>query len=61
MSSMSTIRADIIDQGGREILIDQIAPGKKPTALEGFMVDCFNLNYNGSVYGPKLHTHSIRR
>jgi hypothetical protein len=42
---MSTIGADFINQGGREILIDQIAPGKKPTALEGFMVDCFNLNY----------------
>ncbi|KUJ07778.1 uncharacterized protein LY89DRAFT_660043 [Mollisia scopiformis] len=47
--------------GGREILIDKIDPVKKPTPLEGFMVDCYNLNYNGSVYGPKLYTHSIRR
>ncbi|KAN0108850.1 hypothetical protein V8E51_008592 [Hyaloscypha variabilis] len=47
--------------GGREILIDKIEPSKKPVPLDGFMLDCYNLNFNGSVYGPKLHTHSIRR
>lgn len=55
------LHADIVDQGGREILIDKIEPTKKPVPLDGFMLDCYNLNYNGSVYGPKLHTHSIRR
>jgi Domain of unknown function (DUF7025) len=60
-NSMFTFQADVGDQGGREILIDKIEPTKKPTPLDGFMLDCYNLNYNGSVYGPKLHTHSIRR
>jgi hypothetical protein len=55
------LHADMGDQGGREILIDKIEPSKKPVPLDGFMLDCYNLTFNGSVYGPKLHTHSIRR
>jgi hypothetical protein len=61
LTPLIVIHAENGNQGGREILIDKIEPSKKPTPLDGFVVDCYNLNYNGSVYGPKLHTHSIRR
>jgi hypothetical protein len=61
LANQVRLHADMVDQGGREILIDKIEPSKKPVPLDGFMLDCYNLNFNGSVYGPKLHSHSIRR
>jgi hypothetical protein len=55
--------ADWISKGGREPLIEKTEadPEIKITPVDGFVVDCYNLNFNGSMYGPKLATFSIRK
>jgi hypothetical protein len=55
--------ADRISKGGREPLIEKTEadPEIKITPVDGFVIDCYNLNFNGSMYGPKLATFSIRK
>ena len=51
-------------KGGREPLIDRTQSQSSPeeiTPVDGFVVDCYNLNFNGSMYGPNLSTFSIRK
>jgi hypothetical protein len=55
--------ANRLGKGGREPLIvkTEADPEIKITPVDGFVVDCYNLHFNGSMYGPKLTTFSIRK
>ncbi|KAF9877007.1 AAA family ATPase [Colletotrichum karsti] len=49
--------------GGRELLSYKIDAEKKETQapLDGFIVDCINLSYDGSSYVPKLTKVTIKK
>ncbi|KAH8649230.1 hypothetical protein BX600DRAFT_111809 [Xylariales sp. PMI_506] len=50
--------------GGRDPLVSFIPgiPGKENiTPVEGFVLDCYSLVFDGTHYVPKLHKFSIRR
>lgn len=55
--------ANRLRQGGREPLIEKTEadPEIKITPVDGFVVDCYNLKFNGYMYGPKLASFSIRK
>ncbi|KAH6693395.1 P-loop containing nucleoside triphosphate hydrolase protein [Leptodontidium sp. MPI-SDFR-AT-0119] len=58
------IRASIAEleiQGGREILISKTHSEHKPVAVDGFAIDCYNLGFDGSSFGPKFTLFYIRK
>ncbi|KAI1274636.1 hypothetical protein F5Y07DRAFT_401118 [Xylaria sp. FL0933] len=47
--------------GGRDTLIDRLSDDRQaPPDMDGFMIDCLSIIFDGSNYVPQLKTFSIR-
>ncbi|CZS94021.1 uncharacterized protein RAG0_04060 [Rhynchosporium agropyri] len=47
--------------GGREIWVPKIDRDHKPVPVDGFVIDCYSLGFDGSFFGPKLTKFHIRK
>ncbi|KAI8631371.1 hypothetical protein F5Y19DRAFT_473778 [Xylariaceae sp. FL1651] len=46
--------------GGRDPLIDRVKRDERSVPVDGFMIDCLRISYDGSNYVPQLDKFSIR-